>query len=205
MRELDLFVQECQAIEPTLAAIPAGAWDRPALGQWTLAELVAHMVRGAGRVAEYLDEPVSGPPIADRLTYWHNVAADAPAVAQRAIDEATRVDATTFPQRFSSAWRASAKRAAQLHADHVLHTIKGPMRLDDYLSTRVLEMVVHHTDVCRALDRPAVSTPAAAELTAAILEGLLGDSKPHNLGRTRFIAVATGRLPSEDPRFPVLS
>ncbi len=78
------------------------------------------------------------------------------------------------------------------------------MRLDDYTATRVLELVVHHMDLRRALDLPPAPTPAAGLLTMRLLEGLLGSPRPHNLGRTRFILTATGRIPSDDPRFPVL-
>jgi hypothetical protein len=37
-----------------------------------------------------------------------------------------------------------------------------------------------------------------------LLEGLLGAPKPRNFGRARFIKAATGRITTDDPRFPVL-
>lgn len=206
MRELDAFREECVAIDATLRGVPRDAWEQPgALGTWNLAQLVAHLTRGAGRIAAYLPQPVQAPAQWDRVTYWHDVGDIAADVARRAIEEARDVAPAALPQRFAEAWRASAETAGRESADRVMATVKGPMRLDDYLSTRVLEMVVHHTDVCRALGRPPVSTPAAAQITVEVLEGLLGEPKPRNLGRARFIAVATGRMASDDPRFPVLS
>jgi len=66
-------------------------------------------------------------------------------------------------------------------------------------------VAVHHLDVRIALDLPPVATPAAARMTMAGLEALLGESRPRNMGRTRFLLAATGRQETEDPRFPVLS
>ncbi|MDQ3709156.1 MAG: maleylpyruvate isomerase N-terminal domain-containing protein [Actinomycetota bacterium] len=203
--ELDAFVEECQALDDTLAGVPAEAWTRQALGSWDVAQLVAHLVRAATRVATYLDTEVHGDPVVDRVSYWrYDHAAEAPEIARRAALQAAKVDAETLPALFTEGWRSSAERAAEVGDSHVLQTIMGPMRLDEYLATRVLELVVHHTDLRAALDLPAVSTIAAARITMDVLEALLGGPRPRNLGRARFIQVATGRSPSDDPRFPVL-
>lgn len=203
--ELDAFVEECGAIDDTFATIAADAWDRPALGSWTVAELAAHLVRGATRVTAYLPEPVTDTPPVDRVEYWRfDADAEAPAIAKRAVEEAAAAEPASLPGRFSIGWRASASAASDHGPDQLLPTFRGPMRLDEYLATRVLEMVVHHLDVRAALDLPPASTPAAARVAMAILEGLLGEPRPRNMGRTRFILAATGRIQTDDPRFPVL-
>lgn len=203
--ELDAFGDECAAAHPTLADIPPDAWSRPALGSWNLAQLVAHLVRATTRVPEYLPLPVEGEATTDRVDYWrYDADAEAPAIAQRAVEQAAGIDPTTLPQRFGDGWRATVDACEAHGPDHVLTTIMGPMRLDEYLATRVLEIVVHHMDVRAALDLPPVATPAAARMTMDVLESLLGEPRPRNLGRTRFILAATGRIPTEDPRFPVL-
>ncbi|MPZ73090.1 MAG: maleylpyruvate isomerase family mycothiol-dependent enzyme [Nitriliruptorales bacterium] len=203
--EIHALAEECAATQSTLESVPPDAWHRPALGEWNLAQLVAHLVRAAGRVAAYLGTPVEGDPVVDRVAYWRfDADAEAPAIAQRAVSEAAGVDPVTFPQRFAAATQASLAAAADAGPDRVLTTIRGPMRLDEYTATRVLEVVVHHMDVRVALDLPPVSTPPAARMTMDILESLLGESRPRNMGRTRFIQAATGRLAIDDPRFPVL-
>jgi uncharacterized protein (TIGR03083 family) len=203
--ELDAFAEECAGAEATLRGIRGEAWSRPALGVWNMAQLVAHLVRATTRVPEYLALPVEDVPLVDRVGYWRfDADAQAPAVAQRAIDEAAAVDQAVLPERFAEGWHTTIA-AAELHGPgHVLTTIMGPMRLDEYLATRVLEVVVHHMDVRMALDQPPIATPAAARLTMESLELLLGEPRPRNLGRTRFILAATGRTDTDDPRFPVL-
>lgn len=203
--ELGAFAEECTAVDQTLGQIGDDAWSRPALGDWTLAQLVTHMVRGVTRVTAYLPLPVDDRPHIDRVEYWrYDAEAEAPAIAHRAVDEAAGVDPAQLPGRFAVGWRASAAAADDHGPDQVIATIMGPMRLDEYVATRVLEMVVHHMDLRVALDLPPVPTPAAGRLTMAILEGLLGEPRPRAMGRTRFILAATGRTAVDDPRFPVL-
>ena len=210
----DAFGGECRQITETLRSVPADAWDRPALGQWNLHELVAHLFRAVTRVEAYLDQPVpahalpseGSPPMADRVTYFHmDLAGEAAAIAERARRDAPTVNRPTAAADFEREWRAADARVRTLPPDHVTNSLRGAMRLDEYLATRVLELVVHHMDVRAALDLPPQSDPAAARLTMAVLEGLLGGPRPRNLGRTRFILAATGRVEVDDPRFPVLS
>ena len=203
--ELDDFTAECRGVDATLALVDGDAWARQALGQWNVAQLVAHLVRAATRVPVYLPEPVSGPPAADRIAYWrYDAEAEAPAIAKRAIEAAAAADPPQLAAQFHSGWTATVEAAGKAGPDALLNTFAGPMRLDEYLDTRVLEVVVHHLDLRTALDQPPASDPAAARRTMAVLEQLLGEPRPRAMGRTRFILAATGRLPVDDPRFPVL-
>ena len=204
--ELDAFTQESAAVDVTLADVPADAWTRPALGSWNLAELVAHLTRQVTRLAAYVDEPVDeAAPVLDRVGYYrYDHAAAAPGVARRAVELAREVDAETLPALFAEGWREDAQVAAELPADRLITSVFGPIRVDEYLATRLVEVVIHHADVRAALDVAPAPTPLAGRLTAELLEGLLGAPRPRNLGRVRFLLVATGRLPSDDPRFPVL-
>lgn len=204
-RELAAFAEECTAVDRTLATVTAEDWGRPGLGEWTIAELVVHLLNGATRIDAYLDLDPGEAAACDRVSYFQcDLEAIAPAVAERARQEASSIDPGELPARFAGGWRASVDRAAALPPEHVLATFRGPMRLDEYTATRVVEMVVHHMDLRMALDQPPGATPAAGHLAMSVLECLLGSSRPRNLGRTRFILAATGRLTSADDRFPVL-
>lgn len=204
--ELAAFETEAPAVESTLKDVPDDAWDRRGLGEWSVKELVAHLVRAVTRVDAYLDADVDAvEPAVDRVGYWRfDLEAEAPAVAARAREDAARARPDELVDRFAEGWRTSAARAGALPADHVLATLRGPMRLDEYLATRVLELVVHHGDLRAALDLPPASTPQAEQMTMHLLESLLGSPRPRNLGRDRFIRAATGRIPLDDTRFPVL-
>lgn len=207
IRELAAFREECEAAEATLRHVPPQAWDRPALGEWSLAELVAHLTRGADRLAASAERPPEGDaPACDRIGYWRvDLGAAAADVARRARETAAGVEPATWPDRFGAAWRASVDAFAAVGADGLVPTRRGPMHAVEYLATRVLEVCVHHGDVRAALDLPPAGTIEAERITQAILEGLLDGPRPRNLGRRRFIEVATGRRAFDDPRFPVLT
>ena len=204
--ELAAFRAECAAVDATLATVPSPAWAAPALGSWTLAELVAHLIRQVTRLTAYAGEPVGdAEPSVDRFGYYrYNHAAMAPDVAARAVQEARKVDAETLPALFAESWPDDAELAADLPADRLVATIRGAMRADEYLATRVLEVTIHHLDLRAALDLPPTPTPEAGALVMALLEGMLDGPRPRNLGRVRFLLTATGRIPSDDPRFPLV-
>jgi len=201
--ELDAFRAECAAVDATLGGVPSDAWTRTALGSWTLAELVAHLIRQVTRLTAYADEPVQDEaPAVDRFGYYrYDHAAMAPGVAARAVQEARKVDAETLPALFAESWRD----AADLPGDRLITTIRGALRADEYLATRVLEVTIHHLDLRAALDLPPKPTPEAGALVMALLEGMLDGPRPRNLGRVRFLLTASGRIPSDDPRFPLVS
>lgn len=202
--ELDAFIAEAGRIEPTMRTITAAAWQRPGLGEWTIAELVSHLIRQADRIDAYLDRPLSAEDaVADRRTYFEGSESIAAQIAERARAAAKGSDPATFPQRFADAWRRSAQRATSAGPERLIETLKGPMRLDEFTATRVVELVVHHMDLRHALDLPADADPGAARLTMDLLERMLGRPRPRNLGRTRFILAATGRIASEHPDLPV--
>src|SRR2546423_15565057 len=47
----------------TVARVPADAWDRPGLGDWSLRALVGHTSRSLLTVATYLDAPATELPL----------------------------------------------------------------------------------------------------------------------------------------------
>jgi hypothetical protein len=128
--EHSAFVAECEALEATLRGAPEDAWTRPALGEWTLAELTAHVTRGAGRLAEFAREPAADRPARDRVSYWRDdLEAEAPAIAARARDAAAAFNPVEWPDRFAGAWRASADTFAEIGPEALITTQRGPMHL----------------------------------------------------------------------------
>jgi hypothetical protein len=98
--------------------------------------------------------------------------------------------------RFHTTWRTAADRCAAQPASRRVTTRHGdPMTLDDFLTTRVVELAVHGIDLADALDRPRWTTPEAAAHTTALLLGPGAGTALADLGMdaVAFIAKATGR------------
>jgi hypothetical protein len=84
------------------------------------------------------------------------------------------------------------------------------IRLDDLVSTRIVEAVVHGLDLTEALGLPPTALPAGVAHTARILDDLLGvgspDGRPDGLADDlAWVRAASGRRPHPDPRLPLLT
>ena len=84
---------------------------------------------------------------------------------------------------------------------------RGPIRRDDYVLTRLIELVVHGDDLARAmgavLDHPGEpqAVAAVAEALATAYQTATGH-RPDENGPLPWIRLAAGRMPSDDPACP---
>lgn len=134
------------------------------LGDWTVRELVAHLSMAVGAVGRHLGQPA---PPAPEVTATGWVAATAALGGDRDIDEDTTraLAAGAAPAELLD--RAAARFAELLPrapGDRLLAARVGAIRLDDFLVTRCVELVVHTDDLAAALgttlpyDRQALAT-----------------------------------------------
>ena len=208
MTALDVLDRQARLVSELLHAIPHHRWTDPGLGEWTIGELAAHLVRAADRITHYLDQPLEGggDVAVDRVSYFRYDHAEAAAgVAERSRTDAARIGPGGYPSAFDAAWHGTVERCEAVPHDRLLPTFMGTMRLDEYAATRVLELVVHGMDLSRALGvRPDVDDEAL-RLTAGILEGLLDGPRPAGIDDATWVMIATGRDAHPDHRLPVLS
>ena len=143
------------------------------------------------------------------LTFGEYVRAYPPAADQ--IAEMTRAIQTSFGDDLVGGLRRTATEAfAALDATpgDVLQARRGPIAREDFLLTRLLELVVHGDDLQRALDRtdapllPAAVTAVSEALAAAYVERA-GGTPPTGSGLD-WIRRAAGRVPTDDPHLPLL-
>ncbi|MGW7054433.1 sterol carrier family protein [Streptomyces sp. NPDC054887] len=118
------------------------------LGDWTVRELAAHIALAVGAVTRCLEAPA--PPAQEvTLQQWPF----ATAAHAGPIDEATKALAASAPDLDALYERTGARLAELLPAapdGRLLATRVGAMRLDDYLVTRTVELVVHTDDLNHA-------------------------------------------------------
>ena len=145
-------------------------WDGPsALREFTLRGLVGHLYRATGSVEAYLGrgEP-SGPPITT-ASYYHQ-AVDVPdidsalhrAVRQRG-EEAAAEGHAALVGGWSEMLERLVDRMEREPEARLVEVFKGlVLTLDDYLVTRVVELVVHVDDIAASIDLPAPVLPEEA-------------------------------------------
>jgi uncharacterized protein (TIGR03083 family) len=175
------------------------------LGDWTVRELVAHLGLGIGLSRFVTAAPEGAVP----LSFGEYVRAYPPAAGQ--IAEMTREISATFGDDPVGGFRRTAAEAfAALDATpgELLQARRGPIRRDDYLLTRLLELVAHGDDLQRALGR--TDAPLLPEAVAAVSAALAsayeeraGVAPAHGTG-LEWVRVAAGRVPTDDPRLPLL-
>ncbi|MDX6374416.1 MAG: hypothetical protein QOD98_3404 [Nocardioidaceae bacterium] len=175
------------------------------LGDWTVRELVAHLGLGIG-LSRYV---AAAEPGAVPLSLGEYVRAYPPASEQ--IAEMTREVSARFGDDLVGGFRRTAAEAFEaLDAlpGEVLQARRGPIARDDYLLTRLLELVVHGDDLQRALGRTdAPLLPAAVDAVAAALATAYEErtgAAPADADGLPWIRRAAGRVPAGDPQLPLL-
>lgn len=170
-------------------------WDLMAVGEWTVRELVAHGARAFKTVSEYVEGDTKDPTRIDTAAeYFRIVLAEQTPhihIANRARKEAR--EETDWVSATDRAWNAAEFVVSKVPGDTDMHLFVGDMALDQYLATRIVELVVHGTDLAEAIGIP--SPPPRAGSRVAI-EVLLDLSTADDAGSIlRLLTGRSGALP----------
>jgi hypothetical protein len=173
---------DAAAAARTMLARPvlAARWDEPsALPQMPVGALAGHLARTTLVVTEYLDAaPPSGEPLATAAEYFlrNGVGPDLESTANvairgRAANTAQR-GANELLDAYDAAAAALRDRLEDEAPDRAVRVASGvPMLLDEYLITRIVELIVHSDDLACTLGVAAPEfTPVS---TACAIECLL--------------------------------
>jgi hypothetical protein len=144
------------------------SWEHEsALKEFSVKGLAGHLVRAGARIEVYLDEePPTGEPIPAPLYFVAGL---------RVMDEADNERVRNDGEATSAGgWEALIEEHRRLHeqlktrlarepADRLLRVYGGHvMLLDEYLETRIVELLVHADDLAVSVGLPAPQFPEAA-------------------------------------------
>ena len=154
-------------------------WDGPGLGEWDLRSLVGHTSRSLITVETYLGQPADVEEVPTAAAYYVAIAdIDHAAVADRGRQAGQALgENPARVRRMRSRERVLAQ--VDTAGNPLIHTAAGGMRLENYLSTRTFELVVHSLDIAAAvpdIEPPEFSDQLLSEVarvaaTAAVLRG----------------------------------
>lgn len=158
----------------------AGHWaEASVLPEFSVAGLAGHLFRGMSTVGRYLDEPEPSGAGISAASYFDTVirSADISDPANQAIRARGAEAAAGGPAALASDARATLERLTSRLAS------EGPGRrvrvagglvltLDEYLRTRVVELVVHADDLAASVGVELV--PPQAATTAVAIDVLVG-------------------------------
>jgi len=176
---VEVFLQGAQVVlEAVSDWAVAEAWDRPAvLEDQLVSGLAGHLVRsGVWVVAEYADAGIPDGPVnfTSAAHYFHTLmtaasSEDHQAIRKRGADFASPGH-DEVQQALEHLLEGLGPRLRSREASQLIAVTRGEvMRLGDYLTTRIVEQVVHLDDLARSVKRgPWSLPPGAGELTIAV-------------------------------------
>jgi uncharacterized protein (TIGR03083 family) len=195
---LDALVAESAALVSGLRDLPAERWAAPTrCVPWDVRELLAHVRVAVGRVTAALDAPAPERASVSAVDYYRPGERFSPATNADRVETARSQavgDGPALLDSFAAAVEAVVAACSAAPAGRVVRTRHGdPMTLDDFVTTRVVEVAAHGFDLADGAGVPTWLTPAAAD---ALQDLLLGPGRRAD-DPVHFLRAATGR--ASDP------
>ena len=196
----DALLDQAQALHDWLQRLPDDAYDRPTvLPDWDTRTLVGHLVliiRGLTRVLALPSKEKPLPAYAYVATYRRSVDAIAASTAETTADRSGPELTTHLGQEIESA-------ATALTAKHppTLAGPRGPIRAEDWIETRLVDLVVHADDLNRTFgDRePVPLVRSALGRTMRALATMLAEAHPGRSVEVRIPPYAAVQCGVGDP------
>ncbi len=174
----ETFAEATRTFVALVARIPQNRWNDPGLGEWNLRSLVGHTSRSLVTVENYLGQPTEMEEVPSPAAYYVAIAGiDHAAVVGRGVEAGRALGEN--PAEFVAALAGRVLARVETAGNPLMHTAAGGMRLENYLPTRTLELVVHSLDIATAvpdIEPPEFSDQLLSEVarvaaTAAVLRG----------------------------------
>jgi hypothetical protein len=215
---IDVLADELEAVGQAFRGLTAQEWATstllvpvdPQLPHWTVFELAGHFDISIGLTRMLMNGRGDDRPARDRTSFFINPRSEtAPVVYGYAYTMVEPHTTTTMPDALHETFAKTISEARALPPDTVGPGYFAPMRLDDFVASRIVEAVVHGLDLTLALGRPPICSPEAVAVTAAILDDLLArrtiGSRPGDLtDDLTWVLAASGRAVHPDNRLPLI-
>jgi hypothetical protein len=149
-------------------------WNDPStLPELEIGALAGHLARAVLTVHWYLDMPEGDPPTISAGEYFATVtnvfdSEDNVAIRERAV-EASKAGWARLYLDIGNALDHLRRRLPEENADHRIPTGGRTLLLDEYLRTRIVELVIHTGDLCRSLEIPIPEMPDATRVAIGVL------------------------------------
>ncbi|MEV4211978.1 maleylpyruvate isomerase family mycothiol-dependent enzyme [Micromonospora sp. NPDC049662] len=174
---LSVLGREIDAFTGALVEVPPPEWERPSrCDPWRVRDVVGHVIVVLSRVPDMVAAPAPGRAGTTAAQYYRADGRFSDDTNDERVRTAQRraadPDAATLVRDLADTGRTVVEVCRDEPADRVVRTRHGdPMLLSDFLTTRLVEVVLHGLDVADALPREPWLTPAATEHLLRLLFG----------------------------------
>jgi uncharacterized protein (TIGR03083 family) len=215
---IGILAGELERVEQVFRGLSPEQWQAPtqlvpvdpSLPHWTVFELAGHFDISIGLTRMLIDGKDDLQPARDRTSFFINPRSEtAPAVYDYAYTMVRGKTPAQMPDVLHETFSLTISQARSVPADTVGPGYFAPMRVDEFVASRILEAVVHGIDLTQALGRDVIATTDGIKATAEILDDLLArrtvGRRPAELSDDLdWILAASGREPFEDTRLPLI-
>jgi hypothetical protein len=215
---IGILAEELARVEQAFRGLSPDEWRAethlvpldPSLPRWTVFELAGHFDISIGLTRMLIDGRGDSQPARDRTSFFINPRSEtAPVVYGYAYTMVEGKTPADMPGVLHETFAKAVQEARAVPADAVGPGYFAPMRVDEFVASRVVEAVVHGIDLTQALGRGCIATADGITMTASILDDLLAR---RTVGRRRaqlsddldWILAASGRSESDDTRLPLI-
>jgi uncharacterized protein (TIGR03083 family) len=215
---IDILAQELDRVEQVFRGLSPDEWQAPTklvpvdpgLPHWTVFELAGHFDISIGLTRMLIDGRDDLQPARDRTSFFINPRSEtAPVVYGYAYTMVQGKTPADMPGVLHQTFTGAVSQARAVPASTVGPGYFAPMRVDEFIASRIVEAVVHGIDLTQALGRDYIATTDGIKETAEILDDLLArrtvGRRPYELSDDLdWILAASGRSDFEDDRLPLI-
>jgi uncharacterized protein (TIGR03083 family) len=218
---VDALAEGLPMLRDTLSGLTPEDWQRPTLLRppepgkppWSVLQLAAHFDVFMGLTMQLVAEPQSAQPVVDRASFYISVSDRSkvsPVIYQYIVDHAEGHTPATIRDQVGKTFTQAMEAIRTTPPDTIGPGFFGPMRLDEFVATRLVETQVHGMDLTDALGAPPLHMPRTTVMAAEVLDEVLArravPGRPADLqgDDLAFIRAAAGRGEYPDPRLPVV-
>jgi hypothetical protein len=216
---IDILDRELRGVEEAFRSLTEDQWKTPTLLRpvdaerppWTLFELAGHFDISIGLARMLLqNQDPDGQVGRDRVSFFIFPRSEvAPVVYDYAYTMVEGKTPEQMPDVLHETFSRTVEEARASAPGTVGSGYYALMRIDEFVTSRLVAAVVHGMDLTDALGRDSIATPDGIAVTAGILDDLLGRrtvaGRPPDLtDDLAWIRAASGRGPHPDPRLPLI-
>ena len=181
LRPQDALLEQSGTVLGWLQGLAPEAFERPTvLPGWTVRQLAGHLLLVHTGLAQSLDQPTTGPALQIH-EFVKRYRRDVEMITAATLEASAGLTGTEVVAQLESAIDDLAiKLQGGARPSQVITTRRGPTTIEDYLATRIVELVVHTDDLNRSLPQtpPAQLHRSALARCTRTLAGVLAGQHP---------------------------
>jgi hypothetical protein len=209
---------ELTGVERVMRSLTEDEWLTPTLlrpvdetlPHWTVFQLAGHFDISIGLTRALIANQDHGQPGRDRTSFFIFARSEvAPVVYDYAYTMVQGKTPAQMPDVLHDTFTRTIAEATATPPETIGSGYYALMRLDEFVTSRIVEAVVHGIDLTDALGRDTIATPDGVAVAATILDDLLARrtvaGRPADLADDMaWVRVASGRAEHPDPRLPLI-